>query len=408
MIYLGGLSENLQPNSKHLRSRLEVGHILQTGPVPTTHLRTPVILGSGSASFEILRYLVDRLPIMITPRWLRSHNQPIAIRNVLGYLLGCLEQPETIGQTFDIGGPEILTYEDLLHLYAREAGLKRRLIFPVPVLTPTLSSYWIHFVTPVPAAIARPLAEGLTSAAVCQENRIRFLIPQKLLTCREAIQMALERVAQEQVDTCWMDAGMAVAPEWARCGDANWAGGTILQCGYTVELDAPATQVWKPIQKIGGRTGWYPCESSLALARFDGSTFWRCRAAMRSAPFRQLAVGDALDFWRVLKIETGRRLLLLAEMKTPGEALLDIQVKSKGPQRTELRLLSRFLPRGLAGILYWYSLYPFHERVFYGMLVAMAQDYQAADHQGTGAFYPSEYTCLQITGDCKTHVVSQK
>jgi uncharacterized protein YbjT (DUF2867 family) len=373
MIYLGGLSENLEPASKHLRSRLEVGRILQSGPVPTTHLRTPVILGSGSASFEILRYLVDRLPVMITPRWLRSRNQPIAIRNVLGYLVGCLEQPETIGQTFDIGGPEILTYQDLLHLYAREAGLKRRLIVPVPVLTPKLSAYWIHFVTPVPAAIARPLTEGLTSEAVCTENRIQDLVPQKLLTCREAIRLALDRLAQERVDTCWMDAGTAVAPEWARCGDAEWAGGTILRCGYRVELEATAQQVWAPVQRIGGRTGWYHADFLWRLRgvldRLAGGVGLR-RGRRHSA---NIAAGDALDFWRVLEVTPNRRLLLSAEMKTPGEALLDIQVAPVRSGKTELRLLSRFLPRGLAGILYWYALYPFHEWVFHGMLVAIAR-----------------------------------
>jgi len=372
IIYLGGLAESQDPASKHLRSRLEVGDILQAGPVPTTHLRTPVILGSGSASFEILRYLVDRLPVMITPRWLRSRNQPIAIRNVLRYLVGCLEQPATLGKTFDIGGPEIMTYQDLLHLYAREAGLRRRLILPVPVLTPKLSAYWIHFITPVPAAIAMPLAEGLTSEAVCTENRIQDLIPQKLLTCAEAIRLALERLAQQQVDTCWMDAGDMAAPEWARCGDAQWAGGTIMQCGYRVELDAAAEQAWLPIQKIGGRTGWY-----------HANFLWRLRGVLdrlaggvglrrgRRHP-EKLAAGDALDFWRVLEMVPNQRLALLAEMKTPGEALLDIQVTPTGAGRCEVRLLSRFLPRGLFGILYWYVLFPFHEWVFYGMLKAIA------------------------------------
>jgi len=373
MIYLGGLSKERVPASKHLRSRLEVGRILQEGPVPTTHLRTPVILGSGSASFEILRYLVDRLPVMITPRWLRSRNQPIAIRDVLGYLVGCLEQPKTIGETFDVGGPEVITYQDLLHLYAAEAGLRRRFIIPVPVLTPRLSAYWIHFVTPVPAAIAMPLTEGLTSEAVCTENRIRKLVPQKLLNCQEAIRLALDRLAQEQVDTCWMDAGEMVAPEWARCGDADWAGGTILRCGYRAELNASAAEVWRPVQRIGGATGWYHADF-----------LWRLRGVLdrlaggvglrrgRRHP-EQLFAGDALDFWRVLEVEPNRRLLLLAEMKTPGEALLEIKLTPTAGDRTELQLLSRFLPRGLAGILYWYILYPFHEWVFHGMLAAIAR-----------------------------------
>ena len=179
MIYLGGLAKAKDtPLSKHLQSRIEVVDILQSGPVPTTDLRAPMILGSGSASFEILRYLVEHLPVMTTPRWVFSPNQPIAIRNVIKYLVGCLEHDETIGETFDIGGPDVLTYCELLDIYAEEAHLSKRWIIPVPVLTPTLSAYWIHLISPVPASIALPLTEGLTSAAVCTENRIQSIIPQ--------------------------------------------------------------------------------------------------------------------------------------------------------------------------------------------------------------------------------------
>jgi uncharacterized protein YbjT (DUF2867 family) len=203
IIYLGGLAETKGGTlSKHLESRIEGAGILQAGPVPTTDLRAPMILGSGSASFEILRYLVERLPIMTTPRWVHSLNQPIAIRNVITYLVGCLEHEETTGQTYDIGGPDILTYRDLLDIYAEEARLRKRLIIPVPVLTPTLSALWIHLISPVPKSIALPLTEGLTSDAVCTENRIQAIIPQRLLTCREAIRLALDRINQEQVDTC--------------------------------------------------------------------------------------------------------------------------------------------------------------------------------------------------------------
>ena len=197
IIYLGGLAEATHGDlSKHLKSRIEVADILQAGPIPTTDLRTPMILGSGSASFEILRYLVERLPAMTTPRWVRSLNQPIAIRNVITYLVECLAHEQTIGQTYDIGGPDILTYRNLLDIYAEEARLPKRLIIPVPVLTPTLSALWIHLISPVPASIALPLTEGLTSDAVCTENRIQAIIPQKLLSCREAIRLALERDAE--------------------------------------------------------------------------------------------------------------------------------------------------------------------------------------------------------------------
>jgi uncharacterized protein YbjT (DUF2867 family) len=374
IIYLGGLAEGAKVSlSKHLKSRIEVADILQSGPVPTTDLRTPMILGSGSASFEILRYLVERLPAMTTPRWVRSLNQPIAIRNVITYLVGCLEHEETTGQTYDIGGPDILTYRDLLDIYAEEAKLPKRLIIPVPVLTPTLSALWIHLISPVPTSIALPLTEGLTSDAVCTENRIQEIIPQKLLSCREAIRLALDRLNQEQVDTCWMDAGELLEPEWAHCGDAEWAGGTIMTCGYRTQIKATAEEVWQPVSQIGGKKGWY-----------FGNFLWRLRGIMdrlaggvglrrgRRHP-SDIGVGDALDFWRVLEVEPSRRLLLVAEMKTPGEALLEFEITPQASGQVELQMLSRFLPKGLLGILYWYVLYPFHQWIFYGMLKAIAK-----------------------------------
>ncbi|MFO7963298.1 MAG: SDR family oxidoreductase [Desulfobacterales bacterium] len=374
IIYLGGLAEARdKPLSKHLRSRIEVAEILRSGAVPTTVLRAPMILGSGSASFEILRYLVERLPIMTTPRWVRSLNQPIAIRNVIHYLTGCLEHEETTGQTFDIGGPDILTYQDLLDIYAEEAHLRKRIIIPVPVLTPTLSALWINLITPVPKSIALPLTEGLTSDAVCRDNRIQSIISQRLLSCREAIRLALERVKQAQVATCWTDAGDAVEPEWARCGDAVWAGGTILTSAYRVGLNADAEEVWHHVCRIGGDTGWY-----------YGNFLWRMRGFLdqiiggvglrrgRRHP-SEIRVGDALDFWRVLRIDPPRYMLLLAEMKVPGEALLEFNIVSMDAGKVELNIISKFLPRGLFGILYWYGVYPLHGRVFKGMLSAIAE-----------------------------------
>jgi uncharacterized protein YbjT (DUF2867 family) len=191
IIYLGGLGDENTFLSEHLRSRLEVGRILQSGSVPTTQLRCGVILGSGSASFEIIRYLVERLPVMITPRWVSTKCQPISIDNVLNYLVGCLDKDITIGDTYEIGGLEILSYRDLFDIYAEEAGLFKRLIIPIPLLTPRLSSYWISLVTPMPASIAIPLAKGLKNPVLCSDNRIRDIIPQKLLTAREAIKSAI-------------------------------------------------------------------------------------------------------------------------------------------------------------------------------------------------------------------------
>jgi len=397
IIYLGGLAEASQGSlSKHLKSRIEVADILQAGPVPTTDLRTPMILGSGSASFEILRYLVERLPAMITPRWVQSMNQPIAIRNVITYLIGCLEHDETIGQTYDIGGPDILSYRDLLDIYAEEAGLQKRLIIPVPVLTPTLSALWIHLISPVPTSIALPLTEGLTSDAVCTENRIQEIIPQRLLSCREAIRVALDRIQQEQVDTCWMDAGDMLEPEWAHCGDAEWAGGTIMNCGYRARIRATVDEVWQPVSRIGGRTGWY-----------FGNFLWRLRGIMdrlaggvglrrgRRHPI-EIRVGDALDFWRVLEVEPPRRLLLVAEMKTPGEALLEFQITPLANAEVEFQMLSRFLPKGLFGILYWYGLYPFHQWIFYGMLKAIAKSIKKPMVSDPERFTPRLHTSCAL------------
>ena len=374
IIYLGGLGGVSDPHlSEHLRSRYEVARILQSGPVPATFLRAAMILGSGSASFEILRYLVDRLPVMVTPRWVQNPVQPIAITNVLNYLQGCLEHEEVKGQTFDIGGPDVLTYRQLFDIYAEEAGLRRRLVVPVPVLTPKLSSYWIHLVTPVPAAIAQPLAEGLRNPVICQENRIRDIIPQELLTCRETIRLALQKIQQQCVDTCWMDAGAAVPPEWLYCGDTGYAGGTILTCGFRMVLDAAPAEVWPTIAGIGGQTGYY-----------FGTGLWKLRGwadrMLGGIGFRggrrhpqELMPGDAVDFWRVLEVDPPHHLQLLAEMKLPGEAILEFSLAATADDKTELRQVARFLPRGLGGILYWYALEPFHHWVYRGMLKAIAR-----------------------------------
>ena len=368
IVYLGGLGMDDPSLSEHLRSRTEVAKILQGGPVPATFLRAAMILGSGSASFEILRYLVERLPVMTTPRWVRTPVQPIAIRNVLHYLQGCLEHDEVEGGTFDIGGPDVLTYHRLMQIYAEEAGLRKRWVVPVPILTPRLSSYWIHLVTPVPASLARPLTDGLRNPVVCQENRIQSIVPQPLLSCREAIRLALEKVKQQQIDTCWTDAGAPRVPEWSYCGDAPYAGGTVLECGYRALLKASAEQVWKPVKGIGGKRGWYFADSLWWLRgmmdRLAGGVGLR---RGRRHP-EELYAGDALDFWRVLEVDDRKRLLLLAEMKLPGEAILEFQIHALGEDRTEIQQLSRFLPRGLFGMLYWYGLYPFHQWIFKGML----------------------------------------
>ncbi len=374
IIYLGGLGDrDNHLISDHLRSRHEVEKILAAGPVPVTNLRAAMILGSGSASFEMLRYLVERLPVMTPPRWVNTPCQPIAIADVLEYLVGSLENDRTAGETLDIGGPNVVSYQDLIRIYAQEAGLRRRLVLTLPVLTPYLSAKWIHLVTPVPASIAQPLAEGLAIPVICQDQRILDWIPFRRTSVRQAVRDALDRLLTDQVDTCRHDVGELHPPAWAACGDAQWAGGTIMTCGYRVRIKSNPEKVWDIISSIGGQRGWYYAKPLWWLRglmdRLAGGVGLR---RGRRHP-KEVRVGDGIDFWRVLEAKEGQKLVLLAEMKVPGEATLTFEVEPFADGTTQMTLQSRFLPKGIAGILYWYMLYPFHEIIFFGMAKAMAR-----------------------------------
>ena len=368
IIYLGGLGEGSEELSEHLKSRHEVANILSSGAVPATVFRAAMILGSGSASFEILRYLTERLPIMITPRWVTTPSQPIAIRNVLHYLLACLEVDATKGETLDIGGPEIVTYKELMQVYAEEAHLRKRIIVPVPVFTPGLSSRWIHFVTPVPSYIARPLAEGLRNKTVCKDDRALKLMPQELLDCRSAIRIALEKIQHNQVLSRWTDAGQLKPAEWMTEEDPDWAGGTVYSDIRRIRVKATAEDLWKPLIRLGGETGWY-----------YGNWLWWLRGVMdlflggvglrrgRRHPY-ELYPGDVLDFWRVQRVILERDLLLTAEMRVPGEAVLEFRIETAGDGTVDLFQIAKFHPSGLPGIAYWYLVMPLHHFVFNGML----------------------------------------
>ena len=390
IVYLGGLGEEQSQLSHHLQSRSEVGAILRKGSVPVTILRAAMIIGSGSASFEILRYLVDRLPVMITPRWVDTPCQPIGIRNVLHYLIGCIHEPKTIGETFDIGQAEVTNYRKLMETYAEEAGLPRRWILPVPVLTPRLSSYWIHLVTPVPASIARPLAEGLSNPVVCHENRIVDLLPQELFDARMAIRLALERLRQQQVETSWTDSGNIQPAEWCTQGDPGWAGGSSYDDSRRVVLDAQPEELWPAVSSIGGEVGYYYAnwlwKVRGLLDRLCGGV-GLCRGR-RSAT--ELYPGDAIDFWRVVTVRKDSCLMLSAEMKLPGEAVLSFRLEPLEGGRTELQQIARFLPRGLLGILYWYAVMPFHHYVFNGMLRGVAEASGKTILTGPEAFSSSQ------------------
>lgn len=368
IIYLGGLGEEGKNLSKHLKSRTEVAEILQSGKVQTTVLRAAMIIGSGSASFEILRYLVDRLPIMITPKWVHIKNQPIAIRNVLNYLIGCLDKEETAGKSYDIGGSEILTYKELMETYAEEAGLNKRLIIPVPVFTPKLSSYWIHLITPIPSYIARPLAEGLRNPVICRNNDIEKLLPQELLNCRQAIKLALQNLEKQTVETHWADAGIVNHPEWITSSDPKWAGGTLFEDKRSIVVEGTPEDLWNPIIKIGGDNGYYYGNWLWALRGLLDKLFGGVGLRRGRRNKSILGVGDVLDFWRVAKVNNYSDLLLIAEMKLPGTAILGFKLNKLDRNKTEIIQIARFQPKGLLGLFYWYSVMPLHNLVFNGML----------------------------------------
>lgn len=373
LIYLGGLGEISAQLSKHLRSRAEVAAILNAGAVPVTVLRAAMIIGSGSASFEILRYLVDRLPFMITPKWVRTPSQPIAIRNVLNYLIGCLENDNVSGQTLDIGGPEILTYQQIMDIYAEEAGLRKRFVVPVPFFSPTLSSYWIHLITPVPSYLGRPLAEGLRNPTVCHDSRILSLIPQDLLNCRQAIRLAIEKTQHQQIESHWTDAGNMPPEEWSSSLDPAWSGGTAYKDRRSIIIFCCAKEVWQALSRLGGVKGWH-----------YGNWLWQLRGAIDKLlggvglqrgrrNQSELLPGDALDFWRIAAVEPEKRLLLIAEMKLPGQALLEFRIEQLNEQQVQLTQIAQFLPAGLTGILYWLLISPLHNLVFNGMLLGIAR-----------------------------------
>jgi len=360
IIYLGGLGETGADLSEHLASRREVEEALASAGVPVTVLRAAMIIGSGSASFEILRYLVERLPVMVTPRWVSTPCQPIAVRNVLGYLTGVLERPETAGQIYDIGGSEVMCYRDIMRVMAEELGLKRRWVIAVPVLTPKLSSYWIHLVTPLTHDIARPLAEGLKNPVVCRDGRIRDLVGQDLLTVREAIQAALRKVSGREVETNWSMAGPIP-------GDPDWAGGKVFRDERSLDIPAPDWAAFKAVCRVGGGHGWYSADWLWVLRGWldqlvGGPGLRRGRRDPDEVTF-----GEALDFWRVTGLEENRLLALRAEMRLPGEALLEFRIECR-EAGCNLRQTALFKPRGLFGLLYWYAVLPLHHLVFSGMI----------------------------------------
>jgi uncharacterized protein YbjT (DUF2867 family) len=368
IIYLGGPEPPREEKpSAHLRSRAEVARILLDSGVPTVVLRAPVIIGSGSASFEMLRYLTERLPVMVTPRWVSNRIQPIAVRDVLRYLIAAADFPAELNRGFDIGGHDVLTFAAMMQRYARVAGLPRRVIMPLRPLSPWLSSHWVGAVTPVPNAIARPLVGSLIHEAVAHENDIAELVPGEPLGFDEAVRLALGKIRDANVETRWSNASGRDAAAEPLPSDPQWTGGTIYKDERSREVKAPAEALWKVVEGVGGENGWYsfPLAWSVRgwMDRLVGGVGLRRGRRDRE----RLFVGEALDWWRVEEIKPGEMLRLRAEMRVPGRAWLDMYVESTAPGRSIYRQRALFVPRGLAGHAYWAAVMPFHGIVFSGM-----------------------------------------
>lgn len=377
VIYLGGIVPMGERASPHLASRAEVGQILLDGAVPATVLQAGVIIGSGSASFEMLRYLTERLPVMVTPKWVGSLVQPIAVRDVLSYLIGALDLPDGTNRRFDIAGPDTLSYRDMMQRYAHVAGLRHRIVIAVPVLSPWLSSHWVNVVTPVPKAIAQPLIESVRNNVTAREHDIEALIPLELCPFDEAVRLALHQIRDADVATRWSGAHWPGAPSDPMPTDPDWSGGTAYVDARTATVDTTNDALWQAIEGIGGERGWYSFPLAWGLRglidRLAGGVGLR---RGRRHPDR-LVVGDAIDFWRVEALERNRLLRLRAEMKLPGEAWLEFTItQEQGRQVLHQRAV--FVPRGLAGHLYWRVITPFHNIVFGSMTRNLASAAVAA------------------------------
>ncbi len=344
IVYLGGIAREDDTNlSAHLRSRHEVGDVLLAGDVPAVVLQAAVIIGSGSASFEMLRYLTERLPVMVTPRWVRTRIQPIAVTDVLRYLVGCAELDEDVNRRFDIGGPDVLSYEAMMRSHARIAGLRPRLILPVPLLSPSLSSLWVGLVTPVPAGLARPLVESLRNEVVCAEHDIASYLPEPpygLISLDRALALALRHVRTGEVAARWSSAAGGGAGGWLPSDpqrtDPAWSGGSLYLDERVRRVRAAPEEMWRTIEGIGSSARWYTL--------------------------------PVVGFWRVEEIVPGSLLRLRAEMKLPGKAWLEFSIRPDQAGGTVYRQRAIFRPVGLVGQAYWWLLRPVHDVVFGAML----------------------------------------
>lgn len=363
IVYLGGLGDDDADDlSPHLSSRQDVGRVLAAGSVPVTEVRAAVIIGSGSASFEMLRHLTEVLPVMICPRWVtQTRCQPIGIVDVLAYLAGVLDHPETTGHVYEIGGPDVVTYREMMGRYAAVAGLKRRIVLPVPLLTPRLSSHWINLVTPLPYGLARPLVDSLVNDVVVRPERdLGPVIGHRPLPLDRALERALAVIGDLAVQTSWMDSSRRSTAASPMPQDPDWAGGTVLSDVQEVDASVSPEQLFSTVAGIGGERGWYVADLLWAARGWIDKLIGGVGMRRGRRHPDDLRVGDALDFFRVEAVEEPHLLRLRAEMKVPGDAWLEWRVTERPDGGSHLRQFARFHPRGLAGRAYWWVLLPFH------------------------------------------------
>lgn len=376
IIYLGGIV-NAEHLSQHLSSRLHVESILKATNIPLTILRAGIIVGSGSASFEIIRDLTEKLPVMITPQWLNTKCQPIAVRNVLQYLMGVMLKTSTYNQDFDIGGREVLSYKQMILQFAEVRGLKRY-IYTLPVMTPRISSYWLYFLTSTSYPLAVNLVNSMKIDVICRPNNLEKELHIKPFTYKEAVALAFEKIEQNMVVSSWKDAFSSSKTslqlmQYMRVPEFGCYRDVKQREIKPEQVDAILRKIWS----IGGETGWYYGNHLWLLRGFLDKLFGGVGLRRGRTNTNKIEAGDALDFWRVLVADkTQKRLLLYAEMKLPGEAWLEFRIM-KLKNKLQLRQVATFRPKGIWGRLYWYSVVPFHYFIFNGMINQIVKE----DHQ---------------------------
>ena len=393
LVYLGGLGNPDDKLSKHLRSRQETGDVLRAHHSQVIEFRASIVIGSGSLSFEMIRALVERLPIMVCPRWVQVKAQPIAVEDLLAYLIAALELPASASQVYELGGPDQVSYGQIMQEYARQRGLTRWMI-PVPLLTPYLSSLWLGLVTPLYARVGRKLVASLRNPTLVSSNLAESIFSVRPRSVREAIARALVNEDREFAETLWSDSLSSAGKPQSWGGDRF---GSRLVDSRTIAVNVSPEQAFVPIRRIGGRAGWYYGNWLWSLRGFLDLLIGGVGVRRGRRDPDKLQVGEPLDFWRVEVIEPNRRLRLKAEMKLPGRAWLEFEV-SPCARGSTIRQTAIFDPRGLAGLVYWYGIYPLHQFVFAGMLRNLAR---AAESTTRIAAAPSDDETKAPTSDAR-------